>query len=248
MSTMMSTRLGLWPQRTVICSAVSAASAASASAHCLAQQRRLSSSKASCPPASSNGPPAKAPSAAAPGRPRTKYAASLPRAPDVQHLNRHQIEIASFFALHRPISVTSAIPAPASNETFHSIFKARKRSAVAGTGDEAPQMHSRQVESWVAQLPPFQPPHPPLPESELVQLSPEVENKQQQQRRFRATFELVETTSEDGHTTYTATSWPTEVDMQLISVRRQRKLKMKKHKFKKLRKRTRTLRRRQGKT
>ena len=38
---------------------------------------------------------------------------------------------------------------------------------------------------------------------------------------------------------------PTEVvDMQLISVRRQRKLKMKKHKYKKLMKKTRNLRRR----
>lgn len=37
------------------------------------------------------------------------------------------------------------------------------------------------------------------------------------------------------------------VDMQLISVKRQRKIKMKKHKYKKLMRRTRNLRRKLGK-
>ncbi|KXL51096.1 hypothetical protein M433DRAFT_50951, partial [Acidomyces richmondensis BFW] len=112
-----------------------------------AHQRRPSSSKASCPPDSnsSSGKPAPAANATAEGdEPATQPAAAvaaerisgkgrnatavedryaaLPRVPDVQHMSKNDIDLASFFSLHRPLSLTSTIPPPTTPEAFSALF------------------------------------------------------------------------------------------------------------------------------
>ncbi|KAL4897212.1 hypothetical protein BDV59DRAFT_86406 [Aspergillus ambiguus] len=52
----------------------------------------------------------------------------LPSVPSTQHLQPHDVHVASFFSIHRPISVSSTVPPPSSPEAFDAIFTARKPS------------------------------------------------------------------------------------------------------------------------
>ncbi|KAL2863625.1 mitochondrial 37S ribosomal protein mS38 [Aspergillus lucknowensis] len=49
----------------------------------------------------------------------------LPSVPSTQHLQPHDVHIASFFSIHRPISVSTTVPPPSSPEAFDSIFVSR---------------------------------------------------------------------------------------------------------------------------
>ncbi|RJE21179.1 hypothetical protein PHISCL_06483 [Aspergillus sclerotialis] len=51
---------------------------------------------------------------------------NLPSVPSTQHRQPHDIHVASFFSLHRPISVTTTVPPPSSSETFDAIFSSKK--------------------------------------------------------------------------------------------------------------------------
>ncbi|KAL4810055.1 hypothetical protein BDV18DRAFT_52393 [Aspergillus unguis] len=46
----------------------------------------------------------------------------LPSVPSTQHLQPHDVQLASFFSIHRPISVSTTVPPPSSPEVFDSIF------------------------------------------------------------------------------------------------------------------------------
>ncbi|KAL3482370.1 hypothetical protein BJX99DRAFT_216902 [Aspergillus californicus] len=50
----------------------------------------------------------------------------LPSVPSTQHLQPHDVHIASFFSIHRPISVSSTVPPPSSAEAFDSLFTHKK--------------------------------------------------------------------------------------------------------------------------
>ncbi|KAL2852760.1 hypothetical protein BJX68DRAFT_58267 [Aspergillus pseudodeflectus] len=52
----------------------------------------------------------------------------LPSVPSTQHLQPHDVHIASFFSIHRPISVSTTVPPPSSSEAFDSIFAPRQRT------------------------------------------------------------------------------------------------------------------------
>ncbi|KAL4931206.1 mitochondrial 37S ribosomal protein mS38 [Aspergillus undulatus] len=47
---------------------------------------------------------------------------NLPSVPSTQHLQPHDVQLASFFSIHRPISVSTTVPPPSSPEAFDSIF------------------------------------------------------------------------------------------------------------------------------
>ncbi|KAL4908030.1 hypothetical protein BDW74DRAFT_175816 [Aspergillus multicolor] len=47
---------------------------------------------------------------------------NLPSVPSTQHLQPHDVQLASFFSIHRPISVSTTVPPPSSAEAFDSIF------------------------------------------------------------------------------------------------------------------------------
>ncbi|MCJ1341719.1 hypothetical protein MMC09_007016 [Bachmanniomyces sp. S44760] len=51
---------------------------------------------------------------------------TLPSVPSTQHLHPHDIHIASFFSIHRPMSVTTSIPRSSSFDAFFSIFTPRE--------------------------------------------------------------------------------------------------------------------------
>ncbi|RAL15325.1 mitochondrial 37S ribosomal protein mS38 [Aspergillus homomorphus CBS 101889] len=50
----------------------------------------------------------------------------LPSVPSTQHLLPHDVQVASFFSIHRPISVSTSVPPTSTSEAFDSIFTARK--------------------------------------------------------------------------------------------------------------------------
>ncbi|GAQ04242.1 hypothetical protein ALT_1563 [Aspergillus lentulus] len=52
----------------------------------------------------------------------------LPSVPSTQHLQPHDVHVASFFSIHRPISVSTTVPPPSSPEAFDAIFTAKKPS------------------------------------------------------------------------------------------------------------------------
>ncbi|EAW09809.1 mitochondrial 37S ribosomal protein mS38 [Aspergillus clavatus NRRL 1] len=52
----------------------------------------------------------------------------LPSVPSTQHLQPHDVHVASFFSIHRPISVSTTVPPPSSAEAFDAIFTAKKSS------------------------------------------------------------------------------------------------------------------------
>ncbi|KAL4775319.1 hypothetical protein BDW60DRAFT_140608 [Aspergillus nidulans var. acristatus] len=47
---------------------------------------------------------------------------NLPSVPSTQHLQPHDVQLASFFSIHRPISVSTTVPPPSTPEAFGSIF------------------------------------------------------------------------------------------------------------------------------
>ncbi|KAL4942248.1 hypothetical protein BDV06DRAFT_192602 [Aspergillus oleicola] len=47
---------------------------------------------------------------------------NLPSVPSTQHLQPHDVQLASFFSIHRPISVSTTVPSPSTPEAFDSIF------------------------------------------------------------------------------------------------------------------------------
>ncbi|MCJ1313602.1 hypothetical protein MMC25_007281 [Agyrium rufum] len=53
--------------------------------------------------------------------------AKLPAVPSTQHLHPHEIHVASFFSIHRPISVTSAVPSESTETRFSRIFEAQSK-------------------------------------------------------------------------------------------------------------------------
>ncbi|KAK5136530.1 hypothetical protein LTR08_002874 [Meristemomyces frigidus] len=57
-------------------------------------------------------------------REHVDHFAALPAVPGLQHLTEKDAALSHFFALHRPLSVTTAIPPPASAATFSNIFSA----------------------------------------------------------------------------------------------------------------------------
>ncbi|QDS75912.1 hypothetical protein FKW77_002742 [Venturia effusa] len=140
--------------RTVPASAITARAAPSASitairplTECTRQrqpghQRRHSSSKTSIPPdgskvvaptqrTTSSGRTArkKSKDATAPAdtqnQPFSKQYPHLPSVPSTQHLHPQDVNLSSFFSLHRPISVTTAIPPETTEAQFNSIFEPR---------------------------------------------------------------------------------------------------------------------------
>ncbi|OJI99982.1 hypothetical protein ASPVEDRAFT_81569 [Aspergillus versicolor CBS 583.65] len=56
----------------------------------------------------------------------------LPSVPSTQHLQPHDVQLASFFSIHRPISVSSTVPPPSSPEAFGSIFTKQASKNDAG--------------------------------------------------------------------------------------------------------------------
>ncbi|PGG97373.1 hypothetical protein AJ80_09713 [Polytolypa hystricis UAMH7299] len=52
----------------------------------------------------------------------------LPCVPSTEHLHPHDIHVASFFSIHRPISVTSSVPSNANSTAFEAIFASNKSS------------------------------------------------------------------------------------------------------------------------
>ncbi|KAJ5115386.1 hypothetical protein NUU61_001145 [Penicillium alfredii] len=50
----------------------------------------------------------------------------LPSVPSTQHRQPHDVQLASFFSIHRPISVTTTVPPISSAEAFDAIFASRK--------------------------------------------------------------------------------------------------------------------------
>ncbi|EGE00698.1 hypothetical protein TESG_07992 [Trichophyton tonsurans CBS 112818] len=54
----------------------------------------------------------------------------LPSVPSTQHLHPHDVHVASFFSIHRPMSITTSVP-PNNNDskTFSAIFSPKKQAA-----------------------------------------------------------------------------------------------------------------------
>ncbi|KAL2834974.1 hypothetical protein BDW59DRAFT_136912 [Aspergillus cavernicola] len=52
----------------------------------------------------------------------------LPSVPSTQHRQPHDVHIASFFSIHRPISVSTTVPKSSSSEAFDSLFTSKKSS------------------------------------------------------------------------------------------------------------------------
>ncbi|KAL8751769.1 MAG: hypothetical protein Q9199_006192 [Rusavskia elegans] len=50
---------------------------------------------------------------------------NIPSVPSTQHLHPQNIQVASFFSHHRPISITRSFPSPSSDSQFSSIFESR---------------------------------------------------------------------------------------------------------------------------
>jgi len=260
--------------------------------------------------------------------------------------------VSSFFSLHRPISVTHAVPPPSTSNSFSAIFENRQSSnkqndviftlssvvenleQQSSPDDQSVQWHTvssidegtKQAEGVlpgnipldkiISQFRPFRP--PPAPQAfndesssasqtqkgakKVSSISKRVGRKSKGPKSWSTTIIVTEYTNPaDGSKVCQVTNTPimrvpspgaamaepeTEsesaptnqpflrrmwlrerrldafrrsrdvqigepvvvpVDMQLISVKRQRKIKMKKHKYKKLMRRTRNLRRKLGK-
>ncbi|KAH8695557.1 hypothetical protein BGW36DRAFT_299157 [Talaromyces proteolyticus] len=59
---------------------------------------------------------------------------NVPSVPSTHHLLPQDMHLASFFSLHRPISVTTTIPPPTNEEAFNAIFESKSMSR-RGRGD-----------------------------------------------------------------------------------------------------------------
>jgi len=58
---------------------------------------------------------------------RDSWLAHLPSVPSTHHIDPMDISAASFYALHRPISITNSFPKPVTNEAFAEIFTPRTK-------------------------------------------------------------------------------------------------------------------------
>ncbi|KAI0585488.1 DUF1713 domain-containing protein [Pyrenophora tritici-repentis] len=114
------------------------------------------------------------------------------------------------------------------------------------------QLTQERVESWAADLHPFQPPPAPEPYDAVANV-PASEPESYSAERLSASInervtEVPLPSDESGPRTFREHVEQRRYGMYMISVKRQRKLKMKKHKYKKLMKRTRLLRRKLDRT
>ncbi|KAI5239721.1 hypothetical protein E4T42_08603 [Aureobasidium subglaciale] len=137
----------------------SAAANRSSSAVCptlLSRQRRLSSSKASCPPNGDSNRSRQPAAATKPDLPSTRPAKSrsgsnakansstrnakatkdesfgnLPSVPSTNHILPQDITLSSFFSLHRPLSLGTAIPPAADMNAFNTIFEPKSKQQKA---------------------------------------------------------------------------------------------------------------------
>ncbi|KAK4167260.1 hypothetical protein QBC43DRAFT_376803 [Cladorrhinum sp. PSN259] len=101
------------------------------------QQRRYSSSKPSNPSDGSRDLDARA-SVPSSGSSKTigekrkrkskDAAAQLPSVPSTKHIKDEGFALSTFFALHRPISVTQLLPQPVTEDAFAQIFAPRSRN------------------------------------------------------------------------------------------------------------------------
>ncbi|KAI9767799.1 MAG: hypothetical protein M1840_005480 [Geoglossum simile] len=55
---------------------------------------------------------------------------NLPSVPSTTHLHPSDVAVSTFFSLHRPISVTSAVPTVGTNSSFDTIFNSRSKSPI----------------------------------------------------------------------------------------------------------------------
>ncbi|KAM5438088.1 hypothetical protein McanMca71_000493 [Microsporum canis] len=53
----------------------------------------------------------------------------LPSVPSTQHLHPHDVHVASFFSIHRPMSITTSVPPNNDGKAFSSIFSPKKQAA-----------------------------------------------------------------------------------------------------------------------
>ncbi|EFQ97135.1 hypothetical protein MGYG_00178 [Nannizzia gypsea CBS 118893] len=62
---------------------------------------------------------------------KSKQASSLklPSVPSTQHLHPHDVHVASFFSIHRPMSITTSVPPNNDSKTFSAIFSPKKQAA-----------------------------------------------------------------------------------------------------------------------
>ncbi|CAI7613664.1 unnamed protein product [Penicillium palitans] len=51
---------------------------------------------------------------------------NLPSVPSTQHRQPHDVHVASFFSIHRPISVTTTVPPTSSTDAFEAIFSSKR--------------------------------------------------------------------------------------------------------------------------
>ncbi|KAG9836231.1 hypothetical protein KCU98_g5003, partial [Aureobasidium melanogenum] len=118
----------------------------------LSRQRRLSSSKASCPPNGDSNRSRQPAAATKPDLPSSRPAksrsstshksnsasrnlkaakdetfANLPSVPSTEHILPQDITLSSFFSLHRPLSLGSAIPPAADMTAFNTIFEPKPK-------------------------------------------------------------------------------------------------------------------------
>jgi len=132
------------PAVSTISLASAAPRAAAAAAYGRPAQRRYSSSKPSSP---NDGPrdfaarssvPASSSSKAAGEKRKRKVkdaapaVAQLPSVPSTRHIKDESFALSTFFALHRPISVTRLLPEPVTDDAFAEIFNPQPRSHRVG--------------------------------------------------------------------------------------------------------------------
>ncbi|KAJ5468229.1 hypothetical protein N7475_005981 [Penicillium sp. IBT 31633x] len=51
---------------------------------------------------------------------------NLPSVPSTQHRQPHDVHVASFFSIHRPISVTTTVPPTSTTDAFEAIFSSKR--------------------------------------------------------------------------------------------------------------------------
>ncbi|KAJ5384609.1 hypothetical protein N7517_002520 [Penicillium concentricum] len=51
---------------------------------------------------------------------------NLPSVPSTQHRQPHDVHVASFFSIHRPISVTTTVPPTSTSDAFEAIFSSKR--------------------------------------------------------------------------------------------------------------------------
>ncbi|KAK3330067.1 hypothetical protein B0H66DRAFT_542684 [Apodospora peruviana] len=89
-------------------------------------QRRYSSSKPSRPDDSFSASRPSVPASRKRKAKETPVVPQLPSVPSTRHIKDGALALSTFFALHRPISVTKILPTSVSSDAFAEIFKYRK--------------------------------------------------------------------------------------------------------------------------